>query len=36
MTIDVLNEPIGRMRPVRNVKRQVRPAGKAAGAQRTS
>lgn len=25
MTIDVLNQPIGKLRPVRNVKRQVRP-----------
>lgn len=36
MTIDVLNEPIGKLRPVRNVRRQVRPAGKATDAQRNS
>ncbi len=31
MTIDVLNEPIGRLRPVGNVMRQARPAAKIAG-----
>jgi len=36
MTIDVLNEPIGKLRPVRNVRRQARPAGKATDAQRNS
>ena len=36
MTIDVLNEPIGKLRPVRNVRRQVRPAAKASEARRTS
>jgi DNA-binding FadR family transcriptional regulator len=36
MTIDVLNEPIGKLRPVRNVKRQVRPAAKASDVQRSS
>jgi GntR family transcriptional repressor for pyruvate dehydrogenase complex len=30
MTIDVLNEPIGRLRPVRNVRRPARPSAKAA------
>lgn len=30
MTIDVLNEPIGRLRPVRNVRRHARPATRAA------
>ena len=30
MTIDVLNEPIGKLRPVGNVKRNARPAAKAA------
>ena len=30
MTIDVLNEPTAKLRPVRNVRRHARPAAKAA------
>jgi GntR family transcriptional repressor for pyruvate dehydrogenase complex len=30
MTIDVLNEPVGKLRPVGNVKRRARPAAKVA------
>ena len=30
MTIDVLIEPVGKLRPVNNVKRHARPAAKGA------